>query len=86
MVSALENENLFAFTSMPKRINIIRAKYPTKHIFVEYKSEVENTHRNCKRTHSPKAAAFHFHNACSLCKAPIAYSFSPAIDSHGFYL
>lgn len=33
-------------TLMPKRINFIRAKYLAKHIFVEYKSELENGHRN----------------------------------------
>lgn len=86
MVSALDNENLFAFVSMPKRINIIRAKYPTKHIFVEYKSELENTHRNCKRTHSLKAAPFHFTMLALTCKATTAYSLSPAIVLHGFYV
>lgn len=64
----------------------IRAKYPAKHIFAEYKSELENTHRNCTRTHSLrqpfKGTAFHF-TMCFLCKAP---TLSFAIVSHGFYV
>lgn len=73
----------------PSVLAFIRAKYPAKHIFAEYKSELENTHRNCTRTHSFShsearawAQRFNF-TMCFLCKAP---TLSFAIVSHGFYV
>lgn len=71
----------------PSVLAFIRAKYPAKHIFAEYKSELENTHWNCTHTHSFSHSeawtwARRF-TMCFLCKAP---TLSFAIVSHGFYV